>query len=209
MQNKAQELLPTRTSLLGRLKNWQDEETWQEFYNLYRRLIFATAVKAGLTESEAEDVVQETVLSVAKTIDHFEYDRTRCTFKGWLRHLAEKRIADQFRKRSRNPTAHPAGNCAGEETPVLERLPAAESLALEAIWEEEWRQNLFNAALERVKAQANPEQYQIFDFYVLRKMAVKKVAAALEISSGKVYLDAHRISRLIKKEVQALEKRLG
>jgi RNA polymerase sigma-70 factor (ECF subfamily) len=209
MKEQRDEFLPTRASLLGRLKDWRDQESWQEFYNVYRRLIFGTALKSGLTEAEAEDVLQETVLSVAKTIKDFKYDRQRCTFKSWLRHLTQKRIADQYRRRSHDPAANAARTSTSRKTPLLERLPAPESLNVDAIWDAEWQQKVFEAAVERVKAQVNPEQYQIFDFYVLRKMPVKKVAATLEVSSGQVYLARHRISRLLKKEIKYLESRMG
>ncbi|HWH72552.1 MAG TPA: sigma-70 family RNA polymerase sigma factor [Candidatus Sulfotelmatobacter sp.] len=191
------------------MKDWEDQDSWQEFFSIYRRLIFSTALKAGLSESEAEDVLQETVLSVAKTIKDFQYDRSRCTFKSWLRHLTQKRIADRFRKRARESLASPSPTTQTEGTALLERLPDPASPDWDAIWEQEWQQNLLDAALERVKSQISPEQFQIFDFYVLRKMPVKRVAAALEVNVAQIYLAKHRVSRLIKKEAKYLESRMG
>ncbi len=209
MDNRPDEPILTRASLLKRLKDWEDQESWQEFFTIYRRLIFSTALKAGLTEPEAEDVLQETVLSVAKTIKEFQYDRSRCTFKSWLRHLTQKRIADRFRKRAREPAAArpPAGQTAS--TALAEKVPDPKSLNLDAIWDQEWQQKLLDAALERVKRQTRPEQFQIFDFCVLRSMPPKQVAAALEVSAAQVYLAKHRISKLLKKEVKYLETRMG
>ena len=43
MPRDADELLPTRWSLIQRLKNWDDQETWREFFNLYWKLIFGMA----------------------------------------------------------------------------------------------------------------------------------------------------------------------
>ena len=209
MERPPDEFLPTRASLLGRLKDWQDHESWREFYDLYRRLIFGAALKSGLTETEAEEVLQETMLSVAKTIKEFEYDRSRCTFKSWLRHLTQKRIADEFRKRGRNPAAKAARTSTSRKTPLLESLPSPESFNLDEIWEEEWRQKILEAALERIKNQVSPEQYQIFDLCVLRKLPVKKVAAMLDVSAGQVYLARHRISRALKKEAKLLEAKIG
>ncbi len=62
--SSSDEFIPTRASLLGRLKNWDDQRSWQEFYDTYRHLIYSVASKAGLSDPEAEDVVQETFLSV-------------------------------------------------------------------------------------------------------------------------------------------------
>src|SRR5438093_13459028 len=96
---QAEELIPTRRSLLSRVKDLGDQESWRDFFDTYRRLIFSVAVKAGLTEEEAQDVVQETVVSLAKTMPGFKYDPAVCSFKTWLQHLTRKRIVDQLRKR--------------------------------------------------------------------------------------------------------------
>ena len=68
------EFIPTRRSLLGRLKNWDDLASWQEFFDTYARLIHRVAVKAGLNDAEAQDVVQETIIIVARKIPGFKYD---------------------------------------------------------------------------------------------------------------------------------------
>ena len=90
---------PTRRSLVSRLRRWDDQASWDEFFNMYWRLIYSVAIKAGLTDQEAEDVVQETVIGVAKKMGEFRYDPTVCSFRGWLLHVTRLRIQDQFRKR--------------------------------------------------------------------------------------------------------------
>src|SRR5687767_12747485 len=94
-----EDTLATRASLLGRLKNWEDARSWEEFTQIYSRLIRSVAIKAGLSEAEAKDVEQETLLCVARTIHEFESDPARGTFKSWLLNLTRWRIADQFHRR--------------------------------------------------------------------------------------------------------------
>ena len=72
--------LPTRSSLLSRLKQWDDSEGWREFFDTYGRVIHGLAIKAGLRRSEAEEVVQETMVAVAKQMPSFCYDRDKGTF---------------------------------------------------------------------------------------------------------------------------------
>src|ERR1051326_5029571 len=86
--------LTTSYSLLTRLQNWDDEKSWGVFFERYWRLIYSLAIRSGLTETEAEDVVQETIVCVAKDIQKFQRDRERGSFKGWLRNLTRWRIAD-------------------------------------------------------------------------------------------------------------------
>src|SRR5580704_5872175 len=94
----------TRYSLLSRLQDWQDNKSWQEFFETYWRPVYSVALRSGLTETEAQEVVQETFICVAKNIHQFRRDRTKGSFKGWLRNITRWRIADQLRKRTRGPT---------------------------------------------------------------------------------------------------------
>ena len=65
------QFIPTRRSLLSRLKSWDDQASWREFFTTYGRLIYCIAIKAGLTDAEAQDVVQETIIIVARKIAAF------------------------------------------------------------------------------------------------------------------------------------------
>src|SRR6266581_9750029 len=93
--------LETRPSLLQRLKSGDDPQSWQEFYRTYGGLIRFFAEKAGLTADEAEEVVQETAIGVARGLPEFIYDPKVCRFKTWLLNLTRWRIQDQLRKRKK------------------------------------------------------------------------------------------------------------
>ena len=212
------EFIPTRASLLGRLKDWGDQKSWQEFFDTYWRLIFSVAVKAGLSEAEAQDVVQETLVTVAKKVGQFKSDPAIGSFKGWLLLITRRRIADQFAKRAKLPQPeHLSGTCGAQarfpcgaddptRTSTLERVPDPASFNLDDCFEEQWQKNLLRAATEKVKSLVSPKQFQIFELYALREWPVGKVARLLSVSAGQVYLARHRISRLLKKEIARLEK---
>src|SRR6266436_3633656 len=118
MPNTPREPIPTRHSLLNRLKDWGDQTSWQEFFDTYWQLIYNVAVKAGLPDAEAQEVVQETVIAVARKIGEFKADPARGSFSAWLMQLTRWRIADQFRNRVRQATFLTEAGKAGE-TPVL------------------------------------------------------------------------------------------
>ncbi len=206
MDEDPDEFIPTRQSLLSRLKNWDDAASWREFFNTYWKLIYAVARRAGLTHTEAEEVVQETVLGVARSIGEFRYDPTRSSFKNWLMQVTRHRIARQVARRRRQPPVDEAPQ-ETSRTPLLERLPDPAGGGLEAIWDAEWEKNLVDTALRRVKGRAPIRQYQMFDFFVLKKWPAAKVARTLGVSIGHVYVAKHRITRLIKKEVELLSQK--
>ena len=93
------DFIPTRRSLLSRLKNWDDQESWQEFFDTYGRLVYGVAVKAGLSDAEAQDVVQETIIIVARKLAGFKYDPALGSFKSWLMLITRRRIEKQLKKR--------------------------------------------------------------------------------------------------------------
>jgi RNA polymerase sigma-70 factor (ECF subfamily) len=194
------EFIPTRQSLLSRLKNADDQESWNEFFNTYWKLIYRTALRAGLTETECQDVVQETVIGVCRKIPEFKYDPKRGSFKSWLLRLTYWRIRDQYDKRL------PRVIESNAEGDLVESMVDPKS-ALEAMWEAEWEKNLFEAAVERAKRAVDPKCFQIFDLFVLQHWPAEKVRTLLNISSAQVYLAKHRVLSLLKKEMQTLERK--
>jgi len=201
---------PTNPSLLARLRNTEDDQSWREFNDLYGKLIFGFAIKAGLTEDEAQEVVQETLIAAAKHLPEFQYDPKKCSFKTWLLNMSNWRVQDQLRKRQNPSTPQPAHLRRDEEgrtrTATIELVPDPAGAGLETIWDDEWKKTLLEAALARVKSQVDLKQWQIFDLYALKEWSVKDVAKALGISSARVYLAKHRVSVLVTKELKRLER---
>src|SRR5258708_10534861 len=120
--NNANEMIPTRRTLLSRLKDWNDHESWKVFFDTYWRLIYNAAVRAGLTDAEAQDVVQDTVISVSKSMPNFKYHEDQGSFKSWLLRLTDWRITDQLRKRQtaiQHSNRMPGADCS---TATVERV---------------------------------------------------------------------------------------
>ncbi|MBB5350011.1 RNA polymerase sigma-70 factor (ECF subfamily) [Haloferula luteola] len=196
----------TRKSLIARLDNWEDQRTWDEFYQTYWRLIYAVAIKSGLRPEEAHDCVQETILSIAKQSKKKLYDPEQGSFKTWLMNMTRWRINDQFRKRKKD-TAMAGGDWDDDrKTAVIDRFEDPKGDLLERLWDVEWKKNVAEAALSRVKAKVSPKQYQIFDYYVIRQWDAKKVQDHLGVSMAQVYLAKHRVGAVLKQELARLEE---
>jgi RNA polymerase sigma factor (sigma-70 family) len=204
--NQREDLIPTRRTLLSRLKDWNDQENWRVFFDTYWRLIYNTALKGGLTEAEAQDAVQETVISVMKSMPTFHYDTKKGSFKGWLLQLTRWRIMDQIRKRETRFEVQRGRSGTLTGTATVERV-ADPVLDVESAWDREWEANLVDAAIERVKQKADPKQYQIYDLLVFERWPPSRVARSLHIRVGWVYLAKHRIGNLIKKEIARLRSK--
>lgn len=195
---------PTRPTLLERLKDTGDRESWQQFNDIYGRLIRGFALKAGLTETEADEVVQETLIAAARNLPEYRYDPAVCSFKTWLLNLSQWRVTDQFRKRLPTASARPAVSDS-TRTATIDRVPDPGGSPLEKLWDEEWRTKLLEAACERVKREVDARQWQIFDLYALKGWAARDVARALGVNLGRVYLAKHRLGGLLKREYWRLQ----
>jgi len=206
MTTDSSDSIATRASLLGRLKNWEDDESWEEFTRTYWRLIYGVARQAGLSDDEARDVVQETLLGVAKNVHEFESAPGRGSFKNWMLNVTRWRIADHFRSKlpTREPSADAAANSDG--TGTLERVPDPGNL--DEVWEQEWKKNVLETALARVRRRVNPKHAQIFDLYAMRGWPAVRVAGDLGVNIFQVYLVAHRLTRMLKEEVRYVTKKL-
>jgi RNA polymerase sigma-70 factor (ECF subfamily) len=96
--NTPPDSVPTRRSLLSRIKNPEDPESWRDFHDTCHPLIRTIALRAGLSATDADDVVQDTLLTVSRTIQNFNGDPGRGSFKGWLYHVTRSRTADHHRR---------------------------------------------------------------------------------------------------------------
>jgi RNA polymerase sigma-70 factor (ECF subfamily) len=217
MAGEEKSSIRTRPSLLHRLKSGDDADSWQEFYRIYGKLVRDFALQAGLTGTEAEEVIQETAIGTAKHLPEYRYDPKVCRFKTWLLNQASWRIKDQLKKRQRaagfagEADVAPGRSSAdpdGSRTATINRVPDPGSVNLDTLFELEWRKNLFAAALDRVKPSFSLKQFQIFDLLVIHEWPAAQVAKALGVSLANVYVCRHRISKAVKKEITQLEARL-
>ena len=203
-----EELIHTRLTLLERLKNLDDTLSWEEFFEIYWRLIYNVARKFGLPDYEAQEVVQETVISVSRNIQKFECNSKRGSFKAWLLQMTRWRILDQVRKRDKHLhslSPKQDGAEAERRTDTVDRIADPRQQDLDAVWEEEWRSNLTTLAMQRVRQRVDPLHYQIFYLYAVKQRSVAGVCAMFDVPASRVYVIKCRISTMIRKEVRALE----
>lgn len=195
----------TRQSLVTRLKDHADHVGWQRFFDTYGGSIRRLALRAGLSDAEADDVLQEALVSVAAEMPGFRYDPARGSFKGWLFCIARRRIADQFRRRARQRRGAEAGEAPLEESGLE---PAADPL--QGVWEEEWRDHCLGRAVDQVRARVAPRQWQMFELAALREWPASRVCEALGVNRAQVYMARMRVGRQLRVALlEALREEAG
>lgn len=199
------ELVSTDLGLLARLRDLHDQAAWQEFYHLYWKLIHRAAIKAGLVEQEAEEVVQEVLICVARQMESFRYEPEKCSFKGWLMHLTRRRIIDHHRRR-RTRSERFESRGLDTESPAAQIPDLEAERAFERMWTAEWELNLLNAAEQRVRRNVKPEHYMIYHLRCVMNLSVREVSQKLRVNVLTIRVISHRVARKMKREVQRLEK---
>src|SRR5262245_403700 len=129
----------TRPSLLLRIRDRDDAQSWGEFTRLYGPIVYRFGRKRGLQDADAADLTQEVLRNVAASIGRLSYDRARGTFSGWLFTLAHRRLHDLLARRARQ--AQGTGDSA-----VRERLGEQPGRDEEDAWQKEYEQRLFDWA---------------------------------------------------------------
>jgi RNA polymerase sigma-70 factor (ECF subfamily) len=195
-------LFATRASLLERLRDHEDQQGWQEFFDRYWKLVFSFARRSGLSETDAQDVVQDTMATVARQMPGFRYDPAKGSFKSWLLTVVKRRLIDRHRKERRwtENTAPMPEPPTGTSTAPEPADPAGAEL--ESLWSAEWESHLIGRALGAVRARVSPRQYLMYEQHVVRGEPLATVAANLQASRMSVYLAKHRVGKLMRAELE-------
>jgi RNA polymerase sigma factor (sigma-70 family) len=197
--------LATRTTLLNRVKNPDDSDSWQTFFDLYATLIRGQARRAGLTADEIEEVTQETLIELSQRIQNFEYNREKGSFKGWLYNLTRWRIANQFKKRQRQLVSLELLDDAADGA---EPFSTPNSLRIEPdeIWKSDFRRVVFDAALKNLRRALSPKQFQILDLSIVKQWPITQIAETLHTNRAHIYVLKLRVVSALKNEIRRLDK---
>ena len=151
MSDSGYDSLQTRQTLLSRLRDLGDDESWRRFFDLYWRLLYNFARKSGLDDHAAREIVQDTVVSMARKMPEYHYDPEKGTFRQWLMRITRRRIVDHLRRQYRQPPRADLMPEALEELPEHADAVTDQTQALEDAWNQEWEKATFEAALSHVR----------------------------------------------------------
>jgi len=117
----------------------------------------------GLNPTEADEVVQDTFILVSKKIPEFKAQPEFGRFKNWLLNLIRFRILDQLRKRTQVSQHWVEERGDSIRTDTVERIPDPANLDWQSLSDRAYQESILELAIEKIKDQVDPEQFQIFD----------------------------------------------
>ncbi len=193
----------TSRTLLLRLRDLDNNDAWREFHARYEPRIMNWCRRYNLQESDALDVTQEVLGKLVRAMQTFEYQPARGSFRGWLKTVTNNAIRDFLKTLSR------PGRGSGDTQAhrQLDALKSKEAMAaLASTIEEEGERELLREAEERVKGRVQPHTWRAYKMTVLESCKSSEVAEKLRISVSDVYVAKSRVMKMLRQEVENLNK---
>src|SRR5262245_10384425 len=190
--------METSVSLLERLTGTPTDDDWRRLFDLYQPLLRAWMARAGVADSDADDLIQEVLLVVFREVGGFER-RGQGAFRAWLRTILVHRMRDYFRARHYRPTAT-------GDSDFLYRLSELEDShsVLSQQWDREHDEHVAAALLRRVQGDFAPATWQAFRRHVLEGEPAAHVAKELGLSLNSVLLAKSRVLKRLREELNGL-----
>jgi RNA polymerase sigma factor (sigma-70 family) len=190
----------TRASLLLRLRNAQDHEAWLEFVAIYEPLVYRLLRRHGLQDADAREVMQELLLAVSRSIERWNPDRERGTFRGWLRRVSRNLVINWLKHRDRKLLV--LGDA--ELQLMFDRLPATTD-AETNVFDQELRRALFHRAADQVRGELQPQTWDAFLETAVLGNSSKCAAEKLGMTVGAVRVAKCRVLARLQAMVKELE----
>lgn len=186
----------TRTSLLRRVRDFQDNRGWIEFDRLYRPLLVRFARSRGLTGHDADEIAQQCLEIIVQRIGTF---RRRKSFRGWLRRMVDNKVKQFYAQRVRH---HPT-----EPEDVAEARAAEDPTEP---WDAQWDRTHIMYCLANLRDTFASHTLRAFELYVLHDQPVEEICRQLGMSPNQVYVAKSRvIKRIQSRYARLLESLYG
>ena len=187
----------TRCSLIVKLRDPADTTAWREFVAIYEPLIYRLARRKGLQDADAQDLCQEVFRSVAAAVER--WDPARGSFRGWLSRIARNLLINFVTRRR----FQLRGSGATSVQDLLEAQPSADPSAT-ALFEAEYRRQVFRWAADEVRGEFAPTTWQAFWQTAVDDRPPVEVATELRLSVGAVYVARSRVLARLKRRIELL-----
>ncbi len=172
----------TRPSLLERVRDPANDAAWAEFDLRYGELILRYCHRCGLQHSDAEDVRQIVLMSLASALRSFEYHPQRGRFRSYLGRVVRNAVT----RHATRPDGRMPVLCIDETAADGADEPPDER------WEQEWIAHHLRRAMQTIRRTTDPGRVEIFD-RLLAGASVAQVAREHGMTTDAVHKVKQRV----------------
>lgn len=192
----------TSLSLIARLRELGDGESWAEFLRIYQPVVYRLARRRGLQEADAQDVVQQVFVSINRSIEDWQGGSKQSPFRAWLTAIARNAILKSL---ARRPRDRAAGTSSVMD--LLHEIPDRDETASE--FEIEAQHEIVRCAAEQIRAEFTGETWTIFWQTAIEGLPIADVADAMRRTPGSIYVARHRVVARLKVVAQEMSRDWG
>jgi RNA polymerase sigma-70 factor (ECF subfamily) len=185
----------TSASLLLRIRDPQDGESWRIFESIYGPLIRRYCVRRGVQEADAADISQDVLARVARAIRGFDYAPERGRFRSWLGTVTANELSSFFTRHGRQPDSD------------SERKPS-DTPGPDPAWMEEFTAHVLAVASERIRCEFEAPTWEAFEAVWMKQEGPAEAARRLGMPIHSVYVNKSRVLKRLEAEILHLAEDL-
>ena len=196
--------LNTRLTLLQKIKNCQDEQSWEEFVDYYKGYIYAIILNMNINYHDTQDLVQAVLLKAWKNLPEFEYDPGKGRFRGWLTTVTKNTVKRFLHKQSRQ-----ISNADEEKRKEFEQYLENVSLPdIDNIAQREWEAYISKMAWQNISEDLADTVRTVFE-HLMNGEKPREIAQKYDFAENTVHVYKKRVQKLMFKEILRLEAELS
>lgn len=195
----------TRHSLILRIRDREDADSWREFVSIYEPVIYKVAVRRGMQHADAMELVQRVLLAVARTVDRFQPDSSRAKFRTWLFRITHNEFCKQYQTLCKHSASGDSAVHRLLDEHADPRHPHQQSRHDD--FSMEYRRAIFRWAAERVKPKVKPSTWQAFWMTSVENKSSEEAARETGLSVGAVYIARSRVMARLQQVAAKYEER--
>jgi RNA polymerase sigma-70 factor (ECF subfamily) len=190
-------MVPTSPSLLERLRQQPDPESWRRLHDLYLPLIQQWLSRMPGLRDEIDDITQEVLTVLVKELPTFQR-RREGSFRAWLRMITANRLRSYWRDRQRQPVA------GVEEIELLVQNLRDPHSELSREWDQQHDRHVLRQLLEVVRSDFSKSSWSAFERMQLDGASATQIARELGLSPNAVLLAKSRVLKRLREEAAGL-----
>lgn len=167
-----------------------DDDAWERLVETYTPLIRYWIVSKGIQREDASDCCQEVFLKASRRLPHFVKNTPQDTFRGWLRSITNRTIADFYKRREKERGVFSFRSFHGFKNAPIDDVVGSE-MTSQVLGNE--RHLLAMHVLNLIRRDFSDKQTTAFLEVVMNQKSPSDVAAKLNTSVNNVYKAKCRI----------------
>lgn len=184
----------TNQSLIARVKDLSDGESWETFLEIYRPAVYRMARERGIQHADAEDLAQHVFVSVSKAIDNWVPSPDQPPFRAWLIRITKNRIINVLSRIKPDVGSGLTG--VGD---MLDAVPADFS-AVQTEFNRETQTEAMRWATRQIRDEFSETTWAMFRATAIESLPAAEVARRHDRSVGAVYMARFRVMQRLREK---------